>query len=164
MDHVHAELYIVKLNTGKHQKKREKMYKLEMKTVSSMRIEVKVQTEGLDLAKNTKLRWSGPDTARYFPAECSSHVTSYFPTFVRTLENMLCRGSNIRVKVIGRYPHQYRRPRENDQNHRLWVLPLAEAKFDEATENGTISLSVEYTVNLGLSGSSPIPDEMPWSG
>ena len=30
-----------------------------------------------------------------FQAECSSHVTTYFRTFVRTSESMLCRGSNI---------------------------------------------------------------------
>ena len=30
----------------------------------------------------------------------SSHVTTYFRTFVRTYESTMCLGSNIRVKVI----------------------------------------------------------------
>ena len=38
---------------------------------------------------------SGPGTAYYFQAECSSHVTTYFRTFVWTFESMLWRGSNI---------------------------------------------------------------------
>ena len=39
-----------------------------------------------------------------FSHECSSHVTTYFRTFVRTFESMLCRGSNIHVKVINPIP------------------------------------------------------------
>ena len=33
--------------------------------------------------------------AYYIQVECSSHVTTYFRTFVRTFESKLCRGSNI---------------------------------------------------------------------
>ena len=51
---------------------------------------------------------SGAGTAHYFQVECSSHVTTYFHTFVRTFESMLCRGSNIRVKIKGRFRDQYR--------------------------------------------------------
>ena len=31
--------------------------------------------------------------------ECSSHVTTYFRTLVRTFESMLCRGSNIQREI-----------------------------------------------------------------
>ena len=44
---------------------------------------------------------SGPGNGLLLSHECSSHVTIYFRTFVRTLESMVWRGSNIRVKVIG---------------------------------------------------------------
>ena len=44
---------------------------------------------------------NGPGTGLLLSRECSSHVTTYFRTFVWTFESMLCRGSNIRVKVIG---------------------------------------------------------------
>ena len=40
---------------------------------------------------------SGPGTAYCFHRECSSHVTTYFRTFVRTFESMLRRGSNRSV-------------------------------------------------------------------
>ena len=40
------------------------------------------------------------------PEKGSSHVTTYFRTFVRTFERMLCRSSNIRVKITGQYPNQ----------------------------------------------------------
>ena len=50
---------------------------------------------------------SGLGTGQLLSRECSSHVTTYFRTFVRSFENMLCRGSNIGVKVIGRYPDHY---------------------------------------------------------
>ena len=43
----------------------------------------------------------GPGSGLLLSRECLSHVTTYIPTFVRTLESMLCRGSNIRVEVIG---------------------------------------------------------------
>ena len=33
--------------------------------------------------------------------ECLSHVTTYFRLSARTFESILCRGSNIRVNVIG---------------------------------------------------------------
>ena len=35
------------------------------------------------------------------PREYLSHNTTYFPMSVRTFGSMLCRGSNIRVEVIG---------------------------------------------------------------
>ena len=44
---------------------------------------------------------SGPGTGLLLSHECLSHDTTYFPTSVRTLESMLYRGSNIRVKVLG---------------------------------------------------------------
>ena len=49
-------------------------------------------------------QWSG--SLLLLSRECSSHVTTYFRTFVRTFERMLCRGANIRVNAIGRYPDQ----------------------------------------------------------
>ena len=55
---------------------------------------------------------TGPVTGLLLSRECLSHDTTYFRTFVRTFESMLCRGSNIRVKVIGRYPDHSKRSLE----------------------------------------------------
>ena len=51
------------------------------------------------------IHWSG--YRLLLSRKSSSRVTIYFRTFVRTFESMLCRGSNICVKVIGRYTDQY---------------------------------------------------------
>ena len=48
----------------------------------------------------TKLRWEWSGYRLILSRDCSSHVTTYFSTFVRTFESMLCRVSNIRLKVI----------------------------------------------------------------
>ena len=44
---------------------------------------------------------SDPGTGLLRSSECSNHVTT-FETFVRIFESLLCRCSNIRVKVIDR--------------------------------------------------------------
>ena len=69
---------------------------------------------------------------------CLNHDTTYFRTFLRTFESTLCRGSNIRVKAIGRYPDQYVNqiespsnfPREPDKDEwTVLVEDLADTTF-----------------------------------
>ena len=48
----------------------------------------------------------GPGSGLILSRECLSHDTTYFRMSARKFGSMLWRGSNIRVKVIGRYPDQ----------------------------------------------------------